>query len=84
MIEEYEIDTARVKALNSIEKRAAIETGEPITLKNARIIAEYLREGGWSEGAIGAVMAHAATHVRRGRATPYELPLDHEPGPPSP
>ena len=27
MVEEYEIDTAAVEALNSIEKRAAVETG---------------------------------------------------------
>jgi hypothetical protein len=32
----------------------AIETGEPMTRKDARIVAEYLREAGWSEGVIGA------------------------------
>jgi hypothetical protein len=32
----------------------AMETGEPMTQNNARIIAEYLREAGWNEGAIGA------------------------------
>ena len=32
----------------------AIETGEPMTRWNAHIVAEYLREAGWSEGAIGA------------------------------
>jgi hypothetical protein len=29
-VEEYEIDTAAVEALNSIEKRAAIETGQEV------------------------------------------------------
>jgi hypothetical protein len=37
----------------------AIETGEPITLKTARVVAEYLREAGWGEGAIGAATAQA-------------------------
>jgi hypothetical protein len=32
----------------------AMETGEPMTRSNARIVGEYLREAGWSEGAIGA------------------------------
>ena len=32
----------------------AIETGEPMTRKDARIVAEYLREAGWRERAIGA------------------------------
>jgi hypothetical protein len=32
----------------------AIETGEPMTRKDVRIVAEYLRAAGWSEGAIGA------------------------------
>jgi hypothetical protein len=32
----------------------AIETGEPMTRRNARIVAEYLREAGWRERAIGA------------------------------
>jgi Xaa-Pro aminopeptidase len=27
----------------------AIETGEPMTRRNARIVAEYLREAGWRE-----------------------------------
>jgi hypothetical protein len=31
----------------------AIETGEPMTRRNARIVAEYLREAGWRERAIG-------------------------------
>ena len=32
----------------------AIATGRPMTRNNARIVAEYLREAGWNEGAIGA------------------------------
>jgi hypothetical protein len=39
----------------------AIETGEPMTRKDARIVAEYLREAGWDEGAIGAATAQAGT-----------------------
>ena len=37
----------------------AIETGEPMTRRNARIVAEYLREAGWQEYAIGAATARA-------------------------
>ena len=37
----------------------AIETGEPMTRRNARIVAEYLREAGWRERAIGAATAQA-------------------------
>ena len=37
----------------------AIETGEPMTRRNARIVAEYLREAGWQEHAIGAAIAQA-------------------------
>jgi hypothetical protein len=37
----------------------AIETGKPMTQRNARLVAEYLREAGWGEGAIGAAMAQA-------------------------
>ena len=37
----------------------AIETGEPMTRRNARLVAEYLREAGWGEGAIGAATAQA-------------------------
>ena len=37
----------------------AIETGEPMTRRNVRIIAEYLREAGWQEHAIGAATAQA-------------------------
>jgi len=32
----------------------AIATGKPMTRKNARIVAEYLREAGWRKRAIGA------------------------------
>jgi hypothetical protein len=37
----------------------AIETGEPMTRRNARIVAEYLREAGWQEHAIGSTTAQA-------------------------
>jgi hypothetical protein len=38
----------------------AIATDRPMTRKNARIVAEYLREVGWRERAIGAATgAHA-------------------------
>jgi hypothetical protein len=33
----------------------AIDTDEPMTRRNARIVAEYLREARWKERAIGAV-----------------------------
>jgi hypothetical protein len=59
-----------------------IETGEPMTRRNALVVAEYLREAGWRERPIGAVTAQATTHVRRDRTAPYELPLDRQPGPP--
>jgi hypothetical protein len=39
----------------------AMETGEPMTQNNARIIAEYLREAGWRERAIGAATKPALT-----------------------
>jgi hypothetical protein len=39
----------------------AIETGEPMTRRNVRIVAEYLREAGWQEHAIGAATAQAGT-----------------------
>jgi hypothetical protein len=39
----------------------AIETGEPMTRRNARIVAEYLREAGWQEHAIRAATAQAGT-----------------------
>ena len=41
----------------------AIETGEPMTRRNARIVAEYLREAGWRERAIGAATAQAGAHA---------------------
>jgi hypothetical protein len=37
----------------------AIATGRPMTRRNARIVAEYLREAGWQEHAIGAATAQA-------------------------
>ena len=37
----------------------AIATGRPLTRRNARIVAEYLREAGWREHAIGAATAQA-------------------------
>jgi hypothetical protein len=40
-----------------------IETGEPMTRRNARIVAEYLREAGWRERAIGAATAQTDIHV---------------------
>jgi hypothetical protein len=42
----------------------AIATGEPMTRRNARIVAEYLREAGWRERAIGA--ATGANRCLRG------------------
>jgi hypothetical protein len=41
----------------------AIETGEPMMRKNARIVAEYLREAGWRERSIGAATAQADAHA---------------------
>ena len=37
----------------------AIATGRPMTRRNAQIVAEYLREAGWQEHAIGAATAQA-------------------------
>jgi hypothetical protein len=37
-----------------------IETGEPMTRRNARVVAEYLREAGWQEHAIHAATAQAS------------------------
>jgi hypothetical protein len=34
-----------------------------MTRRNARIVAEYLREAGWGEGAIGAATAQAGAHA---------------------
>jgi hypothetical protein len=39
----------------------AIATGKPMTRKDARIVAEYLREAGWGEGAIGAATTQTGT-----------------------
>jgi hypothetical protein len=41
----------------------AIKTGEPMTRRNARIVAEYLREAGWREHAIGAATAQTGIHA---------------------
>jgi hypothetical protein len=41
----------------------AIETGEPMTRRNARIVAEYLREAGWQEHAIRAATAQAGAYA---------------------
>jgi hypothetical protein len=38
----------------------AMETGEPMTRSNARIVGEYLREAGWREHAIGAATKSGA------------------------
>jgi hypothetical protein len=40
----------------------AIATGRPMTRNNARIVAEYLREAGWNEGAIGAATKPAPSY----------------------
>jgi hypothetical protein len=40
----------------------AIETSEPMAQRNARIVAEYLREAGWQEHAIGAATAQSRCH----------------------
>jgi hypothetical protein len=49
----------------------AIETGRPMTRNNARIVAEYLREAGWNEGAIGAATTNGGDYGRphRGRGS---------------
>jgi Xaa-Pro aminopeptidase len=41
----------------------AIETGEPMMRKNARIVAEYLREAGWRERSIGAATEQTGIHA---------------------
>ena len=41
----------------------AVASRWPMTRRNARIVAEYLREAGWCEGAIKAVTAQAGAHV---------------------
>ena len=40
----------------------AIETGEPMTRRDARIVAEYLREAGWMEGPIATATAQAGAN----------------------
>jgi hypothetical protein len=40
-----------------------IETGEPMTRRNARIVAEYLREAGWRERSIGAATEQTSIHA---------------------
>ena len=52
----------------------AIETGEPMTRRNARIVAEYLREAGWQEYAIRSATAQAGArkaigHLSRSTAS---------------
>jgi hypothetical protein len=44
----------------------AIETGEPMTRRNARIVAEYLREAGWRERAIGAATSQTGAYAGTG------------------
>jgi len=44
----------------------AIETDEPMTRRNARIVAEYLREAGWQEFAIRSATAQAGAHADGG------------------
>jgi hypothetical protein len=41
----------------------AIATGRPMMRRSARIVAEYLREAGWGEGAIGAATAQAGARA---------------------
>jgi hypothetical protein len=41
----------------------AIETGEPMTRRNTRIVAEYLREARWQEHAIHAATAQAGAYA---------------------
>jgi hypothetical protein len=47
----------------------AIASGRPMTRRNARIVAEYLREAGWRERAIGA--ATRALEFNRFLAEPF-------------
>jgi hypothetical protein len=42
----------------------AIATGKPMTRRNARLVAEYLREAGWRERPIGAVTTNARDYGR--------------------
>ena len=41
----------------------AVAPRRPMTRRNARIVAEYLREAGWGEGAINAATAQAGAHA---------------------
>ena len=41
-------------SIMTIRTAGAIEPYKPMTRSNARIVAEYLREAGWRERAIGA------------------------------
>jgi len=43
----------------------AIATGRPMTRRNARIVAEYLREAGWQEHAIGVATEQTVYPCRR-------------------
>ena len=42
---------------------SAVASRRPMTRRNARIVAEYLREAGWGEGAIGGATAQAGDHA---------------------
>jgi hypothetical protein len=44
----------------------AMATGKPMMRKDVRIVAEHLREAGWTEGAIGAATTRTDIHVRGG------------------
>ena len=41
----------------------AVASRRPMTRRNARIVAEYLREAEWGEGAINAATAQAGAHA---------------------
>jgi hypothetical protein len=41
----------------------AMATGKPMMEKDVRIVAEYLREAGWTEGAIGVATTQTDVHV---------------------
>ena len=49
-----------LRGIMTIRTAGAIELYKPMTRSNARIVAEYLREAGWSEGAIGAATKSGA------------------------
>jgi hypothetical protein len=46
----------------------AIAVGKPMTRKNARIVAEYLREAGWRDRAIGAATWQTGAYAGTGYA----------------